>query len=245
MITVGTCTTTIKAQFGLVNLIPISQTISNMAYDLEEQEQMASLKAWWNQYGNLVTWTLTIALVGYAGWTFWNYHQRSQSMQATQLYNEMQNAVTAKDNVKVQRAAADMEERFARTAYAQMGALTAAKSAFDASDLKAAKAQLQWVIDKGADDEYKALAKIRLSGILLDEKAYDAGLALLSGEFPMQFATDVADRKGDLLVAQNKIAEARAAYKTALDKAEPKNPGRQLIQLKLDAIGGAISQAAA
>ncbi len=245
MITMGTSITTTEIQFALINLFFTSRTVFNMAYDLEEQEQMATLKAWWNQYGNLVTWTLTIALAGYAAWSFWNYHQRSQSMQATQLYNEMQNAVTAKDNLKVQRAAADMEERYARTAYAQMGALTAAKSAFDVNDLKAAKTQLQWVIDKGADDEYKALAKIRLSGILLDEKAYDAGLALLVGEFPAQFATDVADRKGDLLVAQNKIAEARVAYRTALGKAELKNPGRQLIQLKLDAIGGVAGKAAA
>ena len=216
-----------------------------MAYDLEEQEQLATFKAWWNQYGNLVTWLLTIALAGYAAWSGWNYYQRNQSTQASQLYVELQNAVTAKDNAKVQRAAADMQERFGRTGYAQMSALVAAKSAFDANDLKAAKAQLQWVIDKGADDEYKAIAKIRLAGILLDEKAFDAGLALLSGEFPVQFAAEVADRKGDLLFAQNKLVEARTAYATALEKSEQKNPGRQLIQLKLDALGGAPAKAAA
>lgn len=216
-----------------------------MAYDLEEQEQMASLKAWWNQYGNLATWILTIALLAYAAWSGWNYYQRSQSLQASQLYAELQNAVTAKDNVKVQRAAADMQERFGRTSYAAMSALTAAKSAFEANDMKGAKAQLQWVIDKSADAEYQALARIRLAGILLDEKAYDAGLKLLSAEFPVPFATDVADRKGDLLVGQNKLAEARAAYQAALDSAEAKNPGRQLIQLKLDAIGGAAKKSAA
>lgn len=216
-----------------------------MAYDLEEQEQMATLKAWWNQYGNLATWILTAALAAYAAWTGWTFYQRNQSMQATQLYNELQNAVTAKDNAKVQRAAADMRERFGRTSYAQMSAMAAAKSAFDANDLKAAKAQLQWVVDNGSDQEFKALAKIRLAGVLLDEKAYDEGLKLLSGEFPVEFASDVADRKGDLLVGQNKLAEARAAYQAALDKAEPKNPGRQIIQIKLDAIGGANSKAAA
>ncbi len=216
-----------------------------MAYDLEEQEQLATFKAWWNQYGNLVTWLLTIALAGYAAWSGWNYYQRSQSTQASQLYAEQQNAVTAKDNSKVQRAASDMQERFSRTAYAQMSALVAAKSAFDANDLKAAKAQLQWVIDKGIDDEYKALAKIRLAGIMLDEKTFDAGLALLNGDFPAQFAAEVADRKGDLLFAQNKLAEARAAYSTALEKSGQKNPGRQLIQLKLDALGGATAKAAA
>lgn len=214
-----------------------------MAYDLEEQEQLASLKAWWSQYGNLTTWVLTIALAGYAAWSGWNYYQRGQSAQAGQLYEELQSAAAAKDNAKVQRAAADMTAKFGRTAYAQMASLAAAKSAFDANDLKTSKAQLQWVVENGSD-EYKSIAKIRLAGILLDEKAYDDGLKLLSGDFPAQFAGDVADRKGDILAAQNKIEEARSAYKLALDKTDQKNPGRQLIQLKLDALGGATDKAA-
>jgi predicted negative regulator of RcsB-dependent stress response len=216
-----------------------------MAYDLEEQEQIDSFKAWWKQYGNLLTWVLIVALTAYASWTGWNYYQRSQSAQASQLYDELQKAVVAKDNAKVQRAAADMQDKFGRSAYAQMSALAAAKAAFDANDLKTAKAQLQWVSDKGRDDEYKAIARIRLAGILLDEKAYDEGLKLLATDMPAQFAGLVADRKGDILVAQNKLEEARAAYQTALEKTEQKSPGRQLIQLKLDAIGGAPVKAAA
>ncbi|MGE5650493.1 MAG: tetratricopeptide repeat protein [Bacillota bacterium] len=214
-----------------------------MAYDLEEQEQLASLKAWWNQYGNLVTWLLIIALAAYAGWTGWNYYQRTQAAQAGQLYEELQKAAASKDNAKVQRAAADMTGKFGRTAYAQMGALAAARSAFDANDLKAAKAQLQWVVEHGSD-EYQAIAKIRLAGILLDEKAFDEALKLLSGNFPDAFAGAVADRKGDILAAQNKIEDARTAYKLALDKTDQKNPERQLIQLKLDALGGAADKAA-
>ncbi|HJV73786.1 MAG TPA: tetratricopeptide repeat protein [Noviherbaspirillum sp.] len=215
-----------------------------MAYDLEEQEQLATLKAWWNQYGNLVTWLLIIALAGYAAWSGWNYYQRNQAAQAAQLYGELQKAAASKDNAKVQRAASDMTAKFGRTAYAQMAAFVAAKSAFEADDLNAAKTQLRWVIDNG-NDEYKAIAKIRLAGVLLDEKSYEDGLKLLAGEFPEVFAGTVADRKGDILAAQTKIEEARAAYQLALEKTDEKNPVRQLIQLKLDAIGGAPAKAAA
>jgi predicted negative regulator of RcsB-dependent stress response len=216
-----------------------------MAYDLEEQEQLDQLKAWWAKYSNLVTWLLIVVLGAYAGWTFWNNSQQSSVRQAGQLFTQMQESVTAKDNAKVQRAASDMQEKFGKTIYAEMGALTAAKSAYDANDLKTAKAQLQFVIANGNDEEYKAVAKIRLAGILLDEKTYDDGLKLLSGEFPVSFAAMVADRKGDILVAQNKIIEARAAYQLALDKMDEKAPGRQLIQVKLDAIGGSSAKAAA
>jgi predicted negative regulator of RcsB-dependent stress response len=215
-----------------------------MAYDLEEQEQIASIKAWWNQYGNLLTWLLIAVLAGYAAWSGWNIYQSKQSTQASQLYDELTKAMVAKDNAKVQRAAGDMEDKFGRTTYAHMAALMAARSAFDATDLKTAKAQLEWVINKGNDDEYKALAKIRLAGILLDEKSYDEGLKLLAEDYPASFASLVADRKGDILVAQNKLAEARTAYQTALEKMDANNPGRQLIQLKLDAIGGSSKAAA-
>ncbi len=216
-----------------------------MAYDLEEQEQLAELKAWWNKYGNLVTWLLIVALAAYASWVGWNYYRATQSNQSSQLYSEMQKAVTAKDNGRVQRAASDMEIKFSRTAYAQMAALTAAKSAVDANDDKAAKIQLQWAIDHAIDDEYRSIAKVRLAGILLDEKAYDEGLKLLTGEFPPAFASMVADRRGDILVAQNKPAEAKVAYELALEKTDQKNPARQLIELKLDALGGAPAKAAA
>jgi len=68
---------------------------------------------------------------------------------------------------------------------------------------------------------------------------------LLDGKFPAQFAGVVADRKGDILVAQNKLEEARAAYQTAIEKTDARSTGRQLIQIKLDAIGGAPAADAA
>jgi predicted negative regulator of RcsB-dependent stress response len=210
-----------------------------MAYDLEEQEQIATLKAWWEKYGNLTSWVLIAGLAAYSGWTGWNYYQRSQAAQASALYDELQTAVAAKDNAKVLRAAGDMESKFGSTAYAPMSALVAAKSAFDANDMKSAKAQLQWAVDHGAE-EFKAIAKVRLAGVLLDEKAYDEALKALAGDVPSQFTAAVADRKGDILVAQNKLAEARAAYQAALDATDKKSPGRQLIQMKFEAIGGTV-----
>lgn len=216
-----------------------------MAYNLEEQEQLATISDWWKKYGNLVTWVLIIVLAGYAGWGGWKYYKNSQASQASQLYEELQKAVGAKDNAKVQRATADMQQKFTGTAYAQMAGLTAAKAAFDANDLTGAKSQLQWVIDHGQQEEYKTIAKIRLAGILLDQNAYDEGLKALSGDLSPEFESVIADRKGDILVAQNKLDEARVSYQLALEKAGQDNPGRQLIQIKLDAIGGVPAKSAA
>ena len=210
-----------------------------MAYDHEEQEQLATLKSVWKQYGNAVTWVVIILLGAYAAWVQWGNYQSGQSAQASQLYDEVQKSVAAKDNAKVQRVSADLKEKFATTAYAPMAALVAAKNAFDVGDLKAAKAQLQWVVDAGKNDNYRSLAKIRLAGILLDEKSYDEAQKQLSGDFPAELQPELADRQGDIYVALNKIDDAKKSYQLALDKMTEKSPGRQLVQIKLDAIGGA------
>jgi len=212
-----------------------------MAYDLEEQEQLATLKAWWAKYGNLTTWVVIAGLAAYSGWNGWNYYQRNQAAQASVLFDELQTAVNAKDNTKVARVAGDIEAKFGRTAYASLGALSAAKSFFDANDLKSAKAQLEWVVANG-NDEHKNIAAIRLAGVLLDEKAYDAALKALAVAALPQFKSSVEDRKGDILAAQNKVEEARTAYKAALEAADKNNPGRQLIQLKLESIGGTVPE---
>lgn len=210
-----------------------------MAYDLEEQEQIATFKAFWNRFGNLIMWVLIIALGSYAGYNYWNSHKRTQAVEASALYDELQNAVTANDNAKAQRIAGDIQKKYEGTAYAPMAALGAAKTAFEANDLKTAKAQLQWAADKG-NDEYKAIAKLRLAGVLLDEKSYDAALKLLNEQYPATFSAEVSDRKGDVLVAQNKLAEARQAYTAAYAAMAKENPGRQLVQVKLEAIGGTV-----
>ncbi len=210
-----------------------------MAYDLEEQEQIDTLKAWWKQYGSLVTWLLIAALSSFAAWTAWGTYQRNQAAQASILYDEVQRAVGLKDNAKVQGATAAVVDKFGSTSYATMAAFAAAKSAFDSNDLKAAKTQLSWVIEHGSTNEFKSLAKLRLSSVLLDEKNLDEASKVLAGDFSAEFEADVLDKKADILVAQNKIKEARDAYKAALDKMGEKHAGRQLIQIKLDAIGGA------
>lgn len=213
-----------------------------MAYDHAEQEQIDALKSWWKQYGNLVTWFLIVVLSVFVAWKAWGVYQAKQAGQASVLFEEMNKAIQEKDQAKVSRIATDVQAQYPGTNYAQMISMLAAKNAFESNDLTTAKKQLIWVQEHGKTVEFKTLAKIRLAGILLDEKSFDDALKLLAGEFPVEFVSSMADRKGDILVAQNKIDEARVAYqvalKSALNQQGMNNPGYQYIQLKLDAIGG-------
>jgi predicted negative regulator of RcsB-dependent stress response len=205
----------------------------------DEQESLESVKAWWAKWGNATTWIVLIALIIAAGYNGWNYWQRRQAAEASVLYDHLQQAVTGNDKTLITRAASDMEDKFGGTGYAQMTALTAAKALYMAGDTAGAKTQLQWAVDHAKDDEYKQIAKLRLAMIYLDEKNYDAGLKLLADQPLDAFKGEIADRRGDLLAAQGKRDDARASYKVALG-ALPENDtsARQLIQFKLDALGG-------
>lgn len=213
-----------------------------MAYDLEEQETLANAKAWWKTHGNWITWVVIIALACYAAYSFWGYYQRRQAAQASGLYYEMQRAVMANDLTRVQLVAKDTQDKYGGTVYAPMVSLVAAKMAFEGGHVDEAKANLKWIVDNGKQDGYVAMAKIRLAGILLDEQQYEEGLKLVSGTFPEGYVSLAADRKGDFLVALNRLSEAKAAYQTAFDKASADDPGKALVRIKLEEIGAPIGQ---
>ena len=209
------------------------------AYDLEEQEQLDELKTWWKMYGNLVTGVVVAASIGVIGWQGWNWYQRGQAAQAAAIYSVLEQAVAARDAQRVKSAAGELAEKFGSTSYATLGALLAARQSFDAGDLKTAKAQLGWAAEH-AKDELKDLARLRLAAVLLDEQAFDEALKQLEATPAPAFAVRYLELKGDVLVAQGKKADARTAYKAALDKDQGgERPGRELLRQKLDNLGEA------
>lgn len=217
-------------------------------FDLEEQEQLSELKTWWRMYGNLVTGVVAAVALAVAGWQGWNWYQRNQAAEAAAVYAAVQKAATERDARRVREASGELTEKYPGTTYAAMAALTSAKLQYDAGDLKTAKIQLQWAADKAADAELRDLARLRLAHVLFDEKALDDALKTLSVEPVPAFAPRFAELKGDLLLAQGKPVEARAAYAVALAKldATQKSPAagggreagyRDLLQIKVDSVG--------
>ena len=210
-----------------------------MAYDLEEQEQLATLKAWWKDNGAKVVALLLAVAIGAAGWQAWRSWNANQSQQAVALYDSLVRAVQAGDAKALRDAGGTLLESFPRTLYASMGALASARFHFERADLKNAKTQLQWVVERSPSDELRDLARLRLAGVLLDDKAYDEALKLLEAQHAAPLAAQYAALKGDLLVAKQQPAEAKAAYKLALEKTDERNvPFRASVQLRLDALGG-------
>lgn len=207
--------------------------------DLEEQEQLAELKVWWKMYGTLLLTAVLVGAMAVAGWYGWGAWQLKRSAEASDLYESLAKAVQAGDTKAVREANGALLERFGGTRYASLGALLAAKYYFDRSDLKAARAQLESVVERGDAEELKDLARLRLANVLLDEKAYDEALKVLEAAHGRVFDAQFAVARGDVLMAKNQRVEAKAAYKLALEKSDPKSVAfRDAVNLRLDALGG-------
>jgi predicted negative regulator of RcsB-dependent stress response len=207
-------------------------------YDLEEQEQLAALKAWWKENGGKVAGAAMLVLAAIAAWNAWTWYQRSQATQAAVLYDALQKAARANDLKAARDAAGAILENFPRTAYAPLAGLVSAKVQFQAGDRKTARAQLEWVVDHASSEEVQAIARLRLSSVVLDDGDADAALKVISQKPRPGFEALYASQRGDILVAQKKSGEARAEYKAALDAAEPGNSAlREALRLKLDALG--------
>lgn len=209
------------------------------ALDLQEQEQIEGIKAWWKDNGNYVVGALLIAVLALGGWRGWQYYQNKQATEAATLYAEFVRQLESGDAKRVNDAAAAVMDKYASTAYAARAALLAAQINESSKDIARAKTQLQWTLDHAGEATLKDVARLRLAAILLDEKKYDEAMQMLNAAHPDSFNGLYADLKGDVLSAQGKTDEARTAYKLAFEKTDAKSMYRNLIQMKLDALGAA------
>lgn len=207
-----------------------------MAYDLEEQEQLDELKAWWKAHSHIVLIIVGVAIASSTGVQGWKYYQNKQSKEASAQFQ----ALTQSDpkNIKaIQALSAGLMEKYTSTPYAGRAAVVAAKANFAAGDAKSAKAQLEWAAKNAQEDPVKSIALLQLAAIQMDEKQYDAALKTLAEKHDAGFDGIFADLKGDILAAQNKKAEAKAAYEEALTKLDVRNRYSGYTQHKLEALG--------
>ena len=205
--------------------------------DLEEQEQLAQFKHFWNRWGNLITWALIAVLAVYAGWNGYQYWQRSESAKAAALYDEIERAAGAKDLARVERSLSDIQSHFGRTAYAVQGALLSAQALQEQNKPEAARAALVWAAEHASDEGLRDVSRLRLASLWLDAGSQDEALKVLSATFSAAFVPLAADLRGDVLMAKKQTADAVSAYTQAYQGMSAMPEYRRLVLAKLNAQG--------
>jgi predicted negative regulator of RcsB-dependent stress response len=220
-------------------------------YDLEEQEQIAALRSWWKQYGGWATGLVLAIAMGWLGWYGWQTYLKTQNAEASRVFLVLQQASAQQNTSQVKQAAGELVNQYPRSQFASLGALLAATTLEAAGDAKSAEAQLVWVAENGKD-AVRGVARLRLAGVQMDQKDYDAALKTLSETAPAGFAARFDAARGDVYAAQGKLTEARGSYDAALKNldaggkditpnsefagSEPGQLLRRLVQEKRDAL---------
>jgi predicted negative regulator of RcsB-dependent stress response len=234
-----------------------------MHLDLEEQEQLASLKSFWLNYGRWLAVGILIAVIGYGIYWFYQKHQQSVALEASLQYEELVLAATKSDFPEVLKKAQYLEQNYAQTTYSALAGLVAANLAFTVGDIEQTSSQLRWVEEKAKSASFQSLARLRLVALLIDQK--DKGSITMASELLKKkmapgYEALASEREGDLYLAQNKIDEAKKAYlqswelldsqkakqaglkelDTMTKEMEKRNPGenQRLLKVKIDSLGG-------
>lgn len=207
--------------------------------DLQEQEQVDAFKAWWKDNGKWLLIALALVVSGFAAMQGWQFYKEKKMSEASMLYAELEKQLASNDPKRINDAETAVIEKYASTVYAPRAALLAARVNIQSNDVPRAKSQLEWVIKHAEETGLQSVARLKLASVLLDEKKYADALKLLDEKHPESFDGLYADLKGDVLHAQGKADEARAAYQLAFNKSDSNSKYRSLIQIKLDALGGA------
>lgn len=205
--------------------------------DLEEQEQLDQLKHFWAKYGNLISWAAIAVLVALAAWNGWNWWQRNEAQKASAMYDELERAVISDDAAKVQAAFGQMKERLSGNVVAAQGGLLVAKSLLGHDKPAEARDALQWVKDNAPDAGYRSIAALRMVAIDMQAKEYDKAVSLLDADIAEEFKALADDRRGDILMAQGKTEEAKAAYLKAWEGFGDRADYRRLVAIKLNSLG--------
>ena len=205
--------------------------------DLEEQEQIDQLKHFWNTWGTLISAVLVVVFGAFAAWNGYQFWQNRQAAQASALFDALEMAMQTSDQERTEQAFGDIREKYAGTVQAAQAGLLVAKVEMDKGNPDAAKNALDWAVANAPDDGYRAIARLRLASVLVEQKAYEPALRSLSEKFPAEMKALVADRKGDVLVLQGKGAEAASEYSRAYAAWDKEVEYRRLVEVKLNALG--------
>lgn len=207
-------------------------------YDLQEQEQLATLKHFWGRWGTLISLVVLAVVLVFAGYSGYRYWQARQASQAAVLLEQVRLGAEQTQSEQVSQSLQVLQSNFARTAQASQGALVAGAYFAQQQQWDAAQQAFDWVSSQSRDEGFKALGALHKASVQIEQGQLDAALATLDGHsFPYEFQALRDDRRGDILRQQGRLPEAIAAYNAAFEAFDPFTAYRSVVEAKLNALG--------
>jgi predicted negative regulator of RcsB-dependent stress response len=200
-------------------------------------DQLASLKNWWKQYGKALIAGVIIGLMLLGGGTYWKQYKIKRAEAAAQIYENLLADLRQNKADAVNAAATKLMQDYDATPYAGKSALLLARQRFDTKDIAGARIQLEWAMKNATEISVQHSARLRLARLLLDQGDRDAALTLAMAKDTNGFTSEYEELKGDVLLAQGDRPGARRAYQTAIEKAPRGSSYLPALTMKRDNLG--------
>ncbi len=205
---------------------------------LTEDEQVEKIKSWWKDNGSSVITGAVIGISAVVGYNYWNKYQRTQAENASAYYDQMLNQYSAEESDTAIALGTQLMEEYESTPYGTKAGLMMARMSVEKGDTASAESQLRWTLDKASDDATRHTARLRLAYLLLSTDKVDEAAGLLEQEDMGGFESQYRELQGDVYVQQDRVDDARKAYQASIDTLMQGSRHRQLLELKLNNLGG-------
>ncbi|MDX1514038.1 MAG: tetratricopeptide repeat protein [Gammaproteobacteria bacterium] len=201
------------------------------------EQELEALKQWWNENGRTLVVGVVLGLGGVFGWTTYQGKLEADAEALSIIYQQVVDAASEDQHEAVRAQATSIMESSPESGYASLGALLAAKSAYQQKDLDGAKNYLFWIVQNAGQSNVRDVARIRLARILVEEKLFDEVESNLNAVENQTFSPTVNEIRGDMRLIQGDVAGAREAYESTLNSDNVSGATRTRVQMKLDDLG--------
>ena len=205
-------------------------------YDTHEQGER--VKSWLRENGSAIVMGLILAfglMYGFKQWQQWETGKRQQASAEYQVlvgFLELDNMDAAVPNYEV------LKSEYPKSAYTAMASLMMAKARLQAGQLDLAERALGHAMENAQPEPVKVIARERLARVKLSQGDTAAALQLLdSAPSDTGFESQFAEIRGDIHLANGAKEQAIESYRTSLELLEEGIGNRQLLIMKLEALG--------
>ncbi|WP_293371438.1 tetratricopeptide repeat protein [Nevskia sp.] len=217
-----------------------------MSTHYDDEAQVEDLRRWWKENWLALAIGLGLGLGAIFGWEYYQREKNYTRAQASQLFEELKKATTAKQYDNAASIGDRLIAEFASTPYAVAGAMKLAQAAVAETKLDDARSRLEWAAAHSDDAALKPLIQLRLARVLWQQgKPVDA-LKLLDGD-ASTYAVLFEELRGDIKLAEGDRPAALAAYSKALASlgaattGTPNAPIAEALQEKIDDLADVAS----
>lgn len=194
-----------------------------------DNEEMNSLKRWWDSNGMALVIGVLVGVVVIVGWQGWGWYTDNQATEAADVYQQVEQGI-AGGNVdeSVLETVARLKQDYAGTPYAASAALRLAGYHVQQQEYAKAREQLDWAMNNAANEGVSHIARVRAARLVWTQGEPEQALEMLDAEHPPAFDALYAEVRGDIHAAQGDREAAYKAYQRALDTLPQDTPSRAL-----------------